>query len=217
MIGIFGGTFDPIHEGHLHLLRTALQAFDFSKVLVIPTGQNPHKRERTGARGKDRMEMLRLGLLDLADARLVASDLEIKRNGPSYTIETLQEVKQTEKESLVLILGNEVFESLPRWKDPHRVLELASCCVARRHNDVATDYATLLQLIGFHSLSKRPDKPGRIYYQSDQWIQEVSLKPLPVSATAIRRSMVQASTERPTGLTPPVWKYIKENHLYSVS
>jgi nicotinate-nucleotide adenylyltransferase len=187
MIGIFGGTFDPIHEGHLQVLRTALARFPFTKIVVVPTGQNPHKRELPLAGGRDRVEMARLAVASLGDSHLEVDDSEVRLRGPSFTVDTVERLKASNAEPLVLLLGNEVFASLPRWKEPHRLLELASCLVVRRQNDLPCDFETLLQTLGFHRLSKKADRPGRILYTPDQWVEEMALEAVAVSATSIRK------------------------------
>ena len=127
MTGLFGGAFDPPHNGHVALVRTALERFDLERLVVIPTGLPPHKPVQTPA-------AIRLRLAQAAFAgisRVEVSDWEIERGEPSYTVETTRWAKERWGE-LIFLVGADQFAKLETWKEPERVLELARLGVATR-------------------------------------------------------------------------------------
>ena len=131
-IGILGGTFDPIHRGHLALARHALKQFKLDKVFFIPAARPPHKRNfRPGAPIKHRLAMVRLAVGKFP--RLKVSDLEIKRKGHSYTVDTLKTVRRKFPEAeIYLILGQDSYEGMKHWKAPEEIRRLAYLLIARR-------------------------------------------------------------------------------------
>jgi len=131
-IGILGGTFDPIHHGHLQLAQNARAQFSLDKVIIIPAYQPPHKQELLSlTSAEDRYEMVRLAIEDELFFEL--SDCEFKRKGVSYTFDTLSEFeKKYPQATFYLILGKDAFEGIDTW---HRAAELkkkARFLVAKR-------------------------------------------------------------------------------------
>lgn len=107
-LGVFGGTFNPIHNGHLRLLQGAREALELDRVLVIPTKQPPHKRPQQLASDEDRLAMCRLAVEGLSGVEV--SDLEIRRGGLSYTADTLAELRRRYPDStLYLLVGGDMF------------------------------------------------------------------------------------------------------------
>lgn len=131
-LGILGGTFNPLHLGHLICAQEAHLQLGLDRVVLIPAGQSPHKsgdEDDPGAR--HRLALCRLAVAD--DERFEVSPIEVERPGPSYTVDTLEELSSREPDSeLYLIVGGDVAAGLPTWREPERVLSLARLAVAKR-------------------------------------------------------------------------------------
>jgi len=130
-IGVFGGTYNPPHLGHLVCAQEAYIQLGLDLVMLIPVFTPPHKPLDDEPGPEHRLELCRLAAA--GDERIVVADLETSRPGPSYTVDTLQELKTKEPDNeLFLILGGDVAAGLSRWRAPERVLELATPAVANR-------------------------------------------------------------------------------------
>jgi nicotinate-nucleotide adenylyltransferase len=128
--GILGGTFDPIHLGHLAAARAAMDCAHLDRVLLVPTGVPPH-RPPTVADADDRLEMCRLAVA--GEKRFEVSDLELRREGPSYTVDTLRELHRLYPgEELFLVLGWDAARLLATWHEPAEVRRLARVVVVTR-------------------------------------------------------------------------------------
>ncbi len=127
-LGIFGGSFDPVHVGHLAIALAALQTVPLDEVLFVPARRSPLKEQGPVASEEDRYAMLVRAIGD--EPRFGLSRIELDRDGPSYTVETLEELK--EQGELFLIVGSDALAELPRWRSPERIRELATVLVARR-------------------------------------------------------------------------------------
>lgn len=129
-IGVLGGTFDPIHVGHLAVAREARSCLELDRLLIVPSRTPPHKAA-AAAPAEDRLAMCRLAAGALPDTDV--SDLEVRREGPSYTAETLAELSAANPAAeLHLILGWDAARLLPQWREPGRVVELARLAIFRR-------------------------------------------------------------------------------------
>ncbi|MDH7600743.1 MAG: nicotinate-nucleotide adenylyltransferase [Armatimonadota bacterium] len=133
-IGIMGGTFDPIHIGHLIVAEEAWQQFGLDVVLFVPAGDPPHKSGRVVARGEDRLEMVKLAVND--NEHFEYSTVELDRVGPSYTVDTIRELRELLGEStqIYLLIGTDEARDLMTWHEPRGILELATIVVADRPN-----------------------------------------------------------------------------------
>jgi nicotinate-nucleotide adenylyltransferase len=130
-IGVLGGSFDPVHSGHLILAETAREQASLDRVIFVPTGYQWRKADREMAPGNQRCEMVRLAIAGNADFEV--STLEVEREGPSYTEVTLELLAAANPAAeLVFILGQDALADLPNWHAPERVVELASLAVATR-------------------------------------------------------------------------------------
>jgi len=127
-VGVFGGTFDPVHVGHLAIAHAALESVPLDRVLFVLARRSPLKERGPVASEGDRLRMLELAVAD--EPRFAVSRLELDRNGPSYTVDTLERLAG--KDELFLILGSDAIADLPRWKDPDRIGRLAKLVVAER-------------------------------------------------------------------------------------
>lgn len=129
-IGIFGGTFDPVHFGHLNLAFHLKEAHGLSEVWWIPAHINPLK-EKKPALGSHRLEMLKLAVHGIPEFKVL--DFEVKKKEPSYTIETIRELKsQFPDKEFYLLLGDDILEEFMQWKDPLELLKLAKPLVYAR-------------------------------------------------------------------------------------
>lgn len=131
-LGIMGGTFDPIHRGHLRIARAAMRELDLDRVVFLPDGDPPHKTP--AAPGEDRLAMVRAAAA--RDARFEVSDLELRRGGRTYTVDTLLLLReQRNGAELVYLVGSDTLLLFHTWKEPARVAELCELCAALRPGD----------------------------------------------------------------------------------
>jgi nicotinate-nucleotide adenylyltransferase len=143
-LGVFGGTFDPIHFAHLAVAQEAAETLGLERVLFVPAGQPPHKPDRVITAGEHRLAMVELAIA--GNDRFAADRLELDRDGPSYTVETLEALVTRPYDgkgpALTLVLSSEAFRGLPTWREPRRILELACLAVAPREGypPVAEDF-----------------------------------------------------------------------------
>jgi nicotinate-nucleotide adenylyltransferase len=128
-VGVFGGTFDPIHVGHLAVAQEAADALGLERVLFVPAGQPPHKPERDVTSPGHRRAMVELAIA--GNPRFALEPIEIERSGPSYTADTLEALSR-DGTRLTLILSADAFLALHEWHDPERILSLARIAVAPR-------------------------------------------------------------------------------------
>jgi nicotinate-nucleotide adenylyltransferase len=146
-IGVLGSAFNPPHLGHLALAQEAAWQLDLAEVVLVPTGEAPHKRIADDPGGEARMEMTRLAAVD--DDRFSVSAIEVEREGPSYTYETLEALAQERGDrELVFVMGADAAVGLESWRNPERVIELASLAVARRAGVSDADVAAAMRSLG---------------------------------------------------------------------
>ena len=127
-IGIYGGTYSPPHIGHLRAAEYAIEALKLDRLLLIPTGVSPHKEMAAGATTADRLELLRLSAGSIAKAEV--SDIEIRREGRSYTVETLRAIRAENPDAeLYLLMGTDMFTSFMTWREPGEIMKLATLSV----------------------------------------------------------------------------------------
>ena len=128
-IGIYGGTFNPPHTGHIHAAVQAVEALNLGRLMMIPDGVAPHKQIPAGSpTPEQRLEMVKLAVRDCP--RIEVSDLEVKREGPSYTYQTVEQLRrENPKAELVLLMGTDMLESFHSWKKPERIMKEASLAV----------------------------------------------------------------------------------------
>lgn len=127
-VGIFGGTFDPVHVGHLAIANAALESVPLDRVVFVLARRSPLKERGPIAGETDRLAMLELAVA--GEARFSVSRVELDREGPSYTVDTLAAFAGAD--DLFLILGGDAVAELPRWKEPDRIAQLATLVVAER-------------------------------------------------------------------------------------
>ncbi len=196
-IGVFGGTFDPIHVGHLYIAANAQSALGLEQVILMPSGIPPHKRNKNITASHHRFQMCELAIAN--EEVFTVSDLEIKREGISYSILTLDELQASYGESveLVFIIGGDMLADLPSW---HRVEALL------------TKYHVLaLSRPGYNLNEVMAKNPLLQQYRHRIWIQEIL--PIEISATALRASMIKGQNVRYL-IPDSVLAYIQANNIY---
>lgn len=138
-LGLFGGTFDPIHNGHIHLILALLERNLVDEIVVIPTGNPWMKNQPPSASAKDRHAMVEIALAELPSemqSRISISDSEILRQGPTYTIDTVNEVKASHPDKkLFLILGDEAFATIDKWHRSSELMALIEPLVIAREGE----------------------------------------------------------------------------------
>ena len=143
-IGVFGGTFDPPHIGHLLVANDAREALELDRLIFVPAGAQPFKVETPPvASGQDRLEMVRLAVSD--DANYVVDDAEINRKGLSFTVDTLEHLSERNPAArLFLLMGEDVLAGFEKWRSPARIRELATLVAVSRGGlaESAADPAT---------------------------------------------------------------------------
>jgi nicotinate-nucleotide adenylyltransferase len=142
-VGILGGTFNPPHIGHLVCAQEAYREFELDRVLLIPARIPPHKPVEHEPGPHHRLELCRVAVAD--DERFEVSDLELRRDGPSFTVDTLKELStEAPNNELFLIVGGDIAAGLPRWREPERVLDLATLGIAKRRGTARSSIDTAL-------------------------------------------------------------------------
>jgi nicotinate-nucleotide adenylyltransferase len=178
--GIFGGTFDPIHYGHLRTAFEMLQALDFCEVRFVPSGDPPH-RGAVFAEAALRLEMVRVAIAGRSG--FVLDDREIHRDGPSYTVDTLLALREEFNDRpLGLILGMDAFLGLPTWYRWEAILDLAHIIVAHRPGWRAPEIGPLGKLISEHGTHRIED----LHETANGRIHIHAVTQLEISSTEIR-------------------------------
>ena len=198
-IGIFGGSFDPIHVGHLILAEHCREQAELDQVLFIPCAQQPHKKD--GAFGSDRQ---RTEMVDLAiggHESFLRSSIEIDRGGVSYTVETLEQLREQHSEDdLFLMIGGDSLNSFATWKQPQRILELATPLVMARPGTGDVDFDLLSPFVDEKKLAE---------------IKSLAIEAplIDISSTAIRAAAAEEKSFRYQ--TPrSVERYIQTQKVY---
>lgn len=143
-IGILGGTFNPPHMGHLVMAQEAFEQLELDRVVLMPVAVPPHKEAGEDAGAAARVDLCQLAVA--GDERFAVSTLEVDRGGPSFTADTLRELHDLEPEhDLTFIVGGDMAQSLPAWREPEAVLALATLAVAEREGVRREDIARRLE------------------------------------------------------------------------
>ena len=189
---IFGGTFDPPHIGHLLIAQTVFESENFERLIFVPANISPAKKNGDSSSPNERSNMLEIALINNPNFEI--SDLEIKREGISYTIDTIREFVddlKLDKEDLFFLMGSDTLKSFHTWKDPEEILNLCNIIVAIR--------------------------PGFTPSDIPQWVLDnvrfANIPRFEVSSTNIRRRWREGKTIRYM-VTKEVWEYIDEKDLY---
>lgn len=185
-IGILGGTFNPIHIGHLILAEEAREKLGLDKVIFVPTFLPPHKDNSNIAPASDRLTMIKLAIE--GNKYFIVSDLEIKRNGRSYTIDTINEFKEKfGSDDLYFIIGSDLLKYLEEWKDLNEIIKIVKFIAATR--------------------------PGYPLEKIPSYINTLPIRAVDISAFEIRECVKENKSFRYL-LPERVYNYIKKRGLY---
>jgi nicotinate-nucleotide adenylyltransferase len=193
-VGVVGGTFDPIHLGHLAMAEAAADCAGLDQVLLLPSSVPPH-RGAANAEAGDRLEMSRLAAR--GHQRVLVSDLELRRPGPSYTVDTLEALARSRAgDELFLVLGWDAARDLGSWREPRRVLELARLVVVTRPGWTRPSAADLI------AAGIDPDRTVLCDAQTPD-----------IEGTHIRQ-LLESGGDLDGLLDPAVERYIRSHNLY---
>ena len=208
--GILGGTFDPVHLGHVALAEAALAGLPLSEVLWLPSG-SPGHRAQPVANARDRLAMLQLALEGNARYRLDASELDLGE--PTYTVHTLTRLRAQVglAQPLVLLLGSDSFLSLPSWLRWRELFELAHIAVAGRPGHVPSDGGPSPELSA--EIARRSARPEQLGTSAAGRIARFEMPPTDISASAVRERLRSAKDMRDL-LPVAVLAYIRTHRLY---
>jgi len=211
---LLGGTFDPVHVGHLGLANDVRSALGVGRVHLLPARDPPH-RPPPGASAPHRLAMLELAIRGRDG--LAIDRRELDRAGPSYTATTLEELeREAPSRPIVLVMGADAFRGLPAWHRWTRILDLAHIAVAARPGD-PFDAALPAELLPLWHERRVADAAALRLAPAGR-IMLVPIRPQDVSASAIRRALAGDAAARAgvRPLLPPgVWDYIAEHRLYA--
>src|ERR671925_533388 len=210
-MAVLGGSFNPIHYGHLLLADDVLEQLALDRVLFVPAGSPPHKPAGLLAPAADRFQMVRLAIAE--HARFGVSDVELRRAGPSYTVDTLSALAAGGDE-LFYIVGSETFLDLLSWREPKRVAALARLVIVPRVGspfDADSDAAQkVLREIGVDGGFTHVDADGRV---PERGVIVSRAASMPISASELRRR-VREGRSLAFRLPPAVADYIRARGLY---
>lgn len=221
-LGVLGGTFDPVHLGHTTSAREVAAAFALDRVLLVLSARPPHKNLEAAAPAEMRWLMLKLAVESAASlpasVPLEASDIEIRRSGPSYTVDTLRELAARQPDAeLFLILGIDAYEEIDTWHRPGEILELASIIVTSRPGrdeaDQFADGRPPLPPVAARARARYDPAIGAHVHTSGHTIRGHRIRGIEVSATDIRRR-VRAGLPVDALTGEAVARFISEHHLY---
>ncbi len=193
-VGVFGGSFDPLHNGHLAIALAALGSIPLDRVIFVPARRSPLKDDAPVASEAERLAMLELATRD--EPRFTCSRIELDRPAPSYTVDTLEALAGEGR--LFLILGADAARDLPRWRRPERVRELATLVIARR------------------ALRASLPAQGPLPLGSDHTDPAAILLDTPLMDVSARELRARAARGRSLRYLVPdaVWRYIEEHGIY---
>ncbi len=206
-VGIFGGTFDPVHYGHLRAALEAREALGLDELLLLPAGVPPH-RANPRAPAEHRLAMLRLATAGHPELRV--DDREVRREGHSYMVDTLSEIRREYPASaLMLVIGQDAANEFDSWRRWETILELAHLVVMRRPESRVAWSGKLASAME----SRMVERPEQLRRQTAGRVLPVELTQLAISSTDIRHRL--KSGRSPGFLLPdPVIDYIRNHGLY---
>ncbi|MEP7728482.1 nicotinate-nucleotide adenylyltransferase [Marinomonas primoryensis] len=207
-VAIMGGTFDPIHNGHLRTAVEVLDRYQYSELRLIPCFQPVHKGQPSVS-PQQRLEMAKLAIS--GDSRLRVDSREMDREGPSYSVDTLRDIRSEigPNESLIMVLGMDSFLSLPTWQNWQELIQYSHLLVVSRPGwepDLISELSAFCEnyrAASSHELQCAPS--GRVWFET--------LTPLGISSSMIR-ALARKNESIAYLLPEPVQKYIEQHQLY---
>ena len=196
-IGIYGGTFSPPHNGHVAAARAFMEQRWLDFLYVIPTALPPHKEMEVQVDAAQRLEMCRLAFSGMEG--VYVSDLELRRGGRSYTVDTLREL-WGEDRRLFFLCGTDMMLTLDTWREPEEIFRLCYPVYIRRENDRTLDAAIVQKITEYNQ------KYGKV-------VRRIVTEPLEISSNQVRTAL-QDGKDISRLIPAPVEKYIRDNHLY---
>ena len=196
-VGIYGGTFSPVHNGHVAAAKAFMEQMWLDILYVIPTGVTPHKTMKGDATAADRLEMCRLAFEGVEG--VIVSDLEMRREGKSYTVDTLRELYDPDGR-LFLLMGTDMLLTLDKWREPEEIFRLCYPVYIRREEDDGLDGAIVEKIKCYQ------EKYGKV-------VRRIMSPPILISSTDVRAAVAEGFPIE--GAVPPaVADYIHAHHLY---
>jgi nicotinate-nucleotide adenylyltransferase len=204
-VGILGGTFNPPHVGHLALARCALRELDVERVVLIPAREAPHKPVGEDPGPEHRLRMCRLAVAGIEG--LTTCALEVERAGPSYTVDTLRTMHSSHGDKqLTFIVGADAARTLPSWREPRELLELAALAVAEREGAGRED---VLRAVA----AARSAPTGGSEETGETGVSFLEMGTVPISSSLVRERVASGEpVEELVGVA--VAEYIAEHGLY---
>ena len=198
-LGLFGGSFDPMHQGHLVLAESCARQAALDAVWFVPAARQPLKPQGPRASDADRLAMLRMALADRPEFQ--ASDIELQRGGVSYTVDTLAELHARQPEAeLFFLMGADSLAEFPTWHQPAEICELATPLVVRRAGAPEPDFDVLAQVVSAERLKAIRQR-------------QVEMPALPISSSHIRNLIATGGNWREL-VHEDVADYITTKKLY---
>ncbi len=194
-IGIYGGSFNPIHIGHINIIKGFYDELKLDKIIVIPSAVSPHKSNEELESGVHRLNMCKIALSKFPFCEV--SEIEFNRNGKSYTIDTLKELKRIyPSDDFCLLMGEDMFMTIDRWYQSEAIFEIAEICCAPR---------------SLNSKAKLVEKALELKENYNSFRSSIcDINYVEASSTDARNGVV-------TALTDEVKEYIKSNSLYNLN
>lgn len=208
LIGIFGGSFDPVHHGHLRSMVELDEALALDQLRLMPNRQSPLK-DQPGASSEQRLAMLQLATKH--QPKWLIDKRELGRSGPSYTVDSLLELKQevTDGAHLCLIMGTDAFAAFDQWHQWQAILDLAHLVIMARPGEHLPEQGAVADLLS----ERKADSSNELTDKAAGSILLQQLTPMRVSATEIRQRLQAGQSIR--YLVPDsVWEYIRKHQLY---
>ena len=210
--GLMGGSFDPVHAGHLLAASRVAEKLSLDEVVFIPARVSPHKDSRGAAAPSHRLSMLEL--CTRGDPRLRVCDTELRRPAPSYTVDTLRILgERRPSDELYFIAGTEVFSEIDSWKDFGEIFRLANFVVVRRPGHRADDSPIPLALENDFRYSYGEDGMEVLIHSSSNRLIFLDIDGVEISSTEVRRR-ARGGLSLEFLVSPEVERYIAENGLY---
>ena len=196
-VGIYGGTFSPVHNGHVAAAKAFMEQMWLDILYIIPTGVTPHKDMKGDATASDRLEMCRLAFEGVEG--VIVSDLEMRREGKSYTVDTLRELYDPDGR-LFLLMGTDMLLTLDKWREPEEIFRLCYPVYIRREEDDGLDGAIV------EKIKSNQEKYGKV-------VRRIMAAAIEISSTDVRAAVADGFPIE--GAVPPaVARYIHEHELY---